>query len=77
MMTAAQVDALKPGDVVVWNDPDDGHGLCTRAYTIKTVWYNIDTDIITIETPEGDVLEAFAEEIEKPSPKHRIRRKKK
>ena len=63
-MTSSQVMALRPGDEVYWNDPDEG--LCSRPYKIQSVGvseqekYDIPLHIVDVS---GDVLECFASEL--------------
>jgi len=59
-MTTAEVKALKPGDNVYWQDPDDG--LCSRTLTIRTIDASRD-DFVVIEDTEGDELWATPAEL--------------
>ena len=55
---------LKPGDEVVWNDPDGG--LCTATLIIKAIQYRDDHVLIT--DTDGDTLECFLKELSRPEP---------
>lgn len=61
MLTPDQVDALKPGDRLRFQDPACGR--CSRDVEIATVEYHKGTDIIRIVATDNSVLEAFSEEL--------------
>jgi hypothetical protein len=65
-LTAAQIDALRPGDTVRWTDPDGG--LCSRYVVIKAV-ERIDADTVRLEDVDGSVLEACVAELSEAQPK--------
>jgi len=58
-MNLNEVENLKSGDKVYWNDPDDG--LCSRWYDIETI--EIVGDIVSIVEPDGSHLSCFMEEL--------------
>lgn len=59
-MKPSEIKQLQVGDKVWWNDPE---GLCSRLYTIKRVRF-LDM-VVTIEEPNGSVLECPASELAK------------
>ena len=66
-MTVQQVQALRPGDEVKWNDPDKG--LCTRIIKIQHIEVCSDgkpavDDVVKITDVNGDYVEVFAHELE-------------
>lgn len=68
-MTPSQIEKLKPGDRVFWNDPDDG--ACSREYKIKRIKYRLEPgerpcgdEIVSIEDEDGSCLECFASELD-------------
>jgi hypothetical protein len=58
-MTNKQIDKLKPGDQVFWNDPDDN--ICSRAFQIKTIKKT--GDVIKIVGADGSSVECLAKEL--------------
>ena len=58
-MNEEQVLALKRGDKVYWNDPDDG--FTSRYITIQSV--KTQGEVVCIYGIDGDELECFAEEL--------------
>lgn len=61
-MRRHNIKKLKPGSVVFWNDPDEG--ICSRPYTIKSIDFCWENNILTIEDTDGSVLECFPREID-------------
>lgn len=68
-MTRREVDALRSGDEVFWNDPDEG--TCSRVLRIGTIEVvgAADEDIkeknpvVVIMEVDGSVVECFASEL--------------
>jgi len=60
-MTIDEAERLKRGDVVIWNDPDDG--ICTKAITVSRVTVIGDT-VCLVDRDSGDCIECFAGELE-------------
>jgi len=58
-MSLRQIHRLHRDDQVFWRDPDAG--LCSRLYTILSIW--IKGNIVTIVDMRGDVLECYAREL--------------
>jgi hypothetical protein len=58
-MNLSEIQQLKVGDKVWWNDPDDG--LCSRWYEIAEI--EIVGDIVSIIEPDGTHLSCFFEEL--------------
>ena len=58
-MRVAEAKKLATGDQVFWTDPDDG--ACSRHYTILAI--EVVGNVVTIEEPDGSVLECFAREL--------------
>lgn len=58
-MTLKEAKQLKAGDVVWWDDPDEG--TCSRLYYIKAVAVN--GDIVSIEDRDGGFVECYAREL--------------
>lgn len=59
-MKPSEIKKLNVGDVVWWNDPDE---LCSRNYTVKRIKFA--HGFVTIEEPDGSVLECPAYELSK------------
>lgn len=59
-MKIADAKKLHSGDQVYWNDPDDG--ACSRVLTIQSV--EVHGNVVTIEEPDGSVVECFARELQ-------------
>jgi len=53
------LDELRNGDEVWWNDPDDG--ACSRSYIIRYI--EVKGDIVCISSQDGEYLECFASEL--------------
>ena len=58
-LTDEEIDELKPGDEIIWTDPDNDQ--CSKLMIIQTIERN--GDIITIETTLGDTLECLSHEL--------------
>jgi hypothetical protein len=69
-MTPSQIEKLKPGDRVFWNDPDEG--ACSREYKIKRIAFQLEPgeevcgdEIVSIEDEDGSFLECLACELKR------------
>lgn len=60
-MKMRELNKLKPGDRVYWNDPDQG--VCSRFYLIKNIEVTDDSDDVCIEEPDGSFLECYSHEL--------------
>lgn len=60
-MTPERAAALKPGDRIIWDDPDNG--ICSRPYTIKAVEFDESSGVLKITSTEGDCLECYLSEV--------------
>ena len=58
-MTRRQVQQLRPGDQVHWDDPDNG--LCSKTITIQEI--EATGDIVHITDISGGELECYAKEL--------------
>jgi hypothetical protein len=58
-MQIHSIKKLHSGDEVFWNDPDNG--ACSRVYKIQTI--EVNGNVVTIQEPDGSVLECFAREL--------------
>jgi len=60
-MQIRNVKKLHTGDQVYWNDPDNG--ACSRFYKIQTIEVDARSGVVTIQEPDGSVLECYAREL--------------
>lgn len=58
-MRIGDVVKLRTGDQVTWTDPDKG--ICTRTFTIASIWF--DQGVIKITDTEGGELECYPREL--------------
>ena len=61
METMIDPNKIVQGDCLYWEDPDNSS--CSKFFVVKSIRYNEDSKMITIETDEGDVFDCFAEEL--------------
>jgi hypothetical protein len=63
-MTLVEVQKLKTGDHIFWNDPDDGS--CSRSFVVASIGIRAEEDgdvLLSLTDPDGDELECLAVEI--------------
>lgn len=58
-MRITDAKKLNSGDQVYWQDPDDG--ACSRMLTIQGI--EVNGNVVSIEEPDGSVVECFAREL--------------
>jgi hypothetical protein len=58
-MTLQEIESLKAGDKVHWEDPDEG--LCSQVILIARI--SINGDVVSLTDAEGSEVDALPEEL--------------